>query len=83
MSVKTGVANMNIDVNNMLTYFPSLQSTDLEEDLNGLRKWLHEVESQLLPLCMRNNWTTPELETKLKDHQVRLLPLLLVEKCYV
>ena len=43
---------------------------DLEADLNGLRKWLHEVESQVLPLHVKSNWTVDELERKLKEHQV-------------
>ena len=44
---------------------------DLEEDLNGLRKWLHEVENQVLPLHVKSNWTVEEIEQKLKEHQVR------------
>lgn len=44
---------------------------DLEADLKGLRRWLHEVESQVLPLHVRSNWTVDELEIKLKEHQVR------------
>ena len=44
---------------------------DLEADLNGLRKWLHEVESQVLPLHVKSNWTVDELERKLKEHHVR------------
>ncbi len=43
---------------------------DLEADLKGLRRWLHEVESQVLPLHVRPNWTVDELEVKLKEHQV-------------
>ena len=43
---------------------------DLEADLNGLRKWLHEVESQVLPLHVKSNWTVDELEQKLREHQV-------------
>ena len=43
---------------------------DLEADLNGLRKWLHEVESQVLPLHVKSNWTVDALEQKLKEHQV-------------
>ena len=43
---------------------------DLEADLNGLRKWLHEVENQVLPLHVKSNWTVDELEQKLKEHQV-------------
>ena len=44
---------------------------DLEADLNGLRKWLHEVESQVLPLQVKSNWTVDEIEQKLKEHQVK------------
>ncbi len=44
--------------------------SDLEQDLNGLRKWLHDVENRLLPLCVRGNWEKGELEAKLKEHQV-------------
>ena len=47
-----------------------LSSPDLEQDLNGLRTWLHDVESRLLPLCVRPHWNTAELEAKLKEHQV-------------
>ena len=43
---------------------------DLEQDLNGLRKWLHDVESQLLPLCLDSSWTADQLRDKLQEHQV-------------
>ena len=45
-------------------------STDLEEDLNGLRKWLHDMESRVLPLFLHANWTPEQIETKLCEHQV-------------
>ncbi|CAH1791757.1 unnamed protein product [Owenia fusiformis] len=43
---------------------------DLEQDLNGLRKWLHDVESHLLPMCLSPQWSPEILTEKLKEHQV-------------
>ena len=54
-----------------VTFNVLLLISDLEADLNGLRKWLHDVESQVLPLHVKSNWTVEEIEQKLKEHQVR------------
>ncbi len=47
-----------------------LYFADLEADLDGLRKWLHEVESRVLPLQVKPSWTVLDLEDKLREHQV-------------
>ncbi|XP_041353750.1 uncharacterized protein LOC121371719 [Gigantopelta aegis] len=44
--------------------------TDLQADLNCLRKWLYKVEKELLPLVVRPEWSHPFIKEKLKEHQV-------------
>lgn len=43
---------------------------DLEQDLDGLYKWLHEIEEHLQPLTLHPDWTTSQLHTQLQEHQV-------------
>ncbi|KAK2152032.1 hypothetical protein LSH36_341g01031, partial [Paralvinella palmiformis] len=42
---------------------------DLKQDLDGLYKWLHEIEEHLQPLTMHPDWTTSQLQHQLQEHK--------------
>ncbi|XP_044741314.1 uncharacterized protein LOC123302466 [Chrysoperla carnea] len=49
---------------------PQENQTDIEHEVRCLRKWMHEMESRLQPLCFRRDWTLQEIEGKALEHTV-------------